>query len=237
MTFGDRLRDRPEHADLRPQVVVLNVQYLHMKNFNYLVIDPGSGQAIIVDPAWQIEKIEHALAEAGAVLSGVLVTHSHLDHINLAGRLSERYDCPIWMSNREIGFSGYSAQRLIGGDGEPWQVGAMRIRPVATPGHTPGSICYLIGHNLFTGDVLFYEGCGICPDVESAHDMFRSLERLKGLIEPHTRVFPGHSYGMPPGQAFSQLLRDNIYLQFRDKESFAAFRLRKLQRLGNLFGQ
>jgi hydroxyacylglutathione hydrolase len=79
----------------------------------------------------------------------------------------------------------------------------MQIRPIATPGHTPGSICYLIGDNLFSGDVLFYEGCGICPDIASAHTMFASLERLKTLLRPETRVYPGHCYGMPPGQPFA----------------------------------
>jgi hydroxyacylglutathione hydrolase len=113
----------------------------------------------------------------------------------------------------------------------------MQIRPLSTPGHTPGCICYLIGDNLFTGDVLFYEGCGMCPDIQSAHAMFWSLQYLKGLLDPRTRVFPGHSYGMPPGQQFAQLLRDNLYLQFSNPESFAAFRLRKLQRPGNIFGQ
>jgi hydroxyacylglutathione hydrolase len=227
---------RPEHRAAEARVVVLSVQRLHMKNFNYLVIDPGSGEAVIVDPAWQIDKIDRALADARAVLSGILVTHSHRDHIDLADPLSQRYGCPIWMSNAEIKFSGYRAERLVGHDGAPWYAGGMKIYPVATPGHTPGSTCYLIGDSLFTGDVLFYEGCGVCGDIESAHAMFDSLQRLKVLLGPETRVFSGHSYGMPPGQRFAQLLKNNIYLQFRDKETFAAFRLRKQQRLGNLFG-
>jgi hydroxyacylglutathione hydrolase len=220
-----------------PRVVELKMQYRHMKNFNYLIIDPGSGQAVIVDPAWQMEVIDRALADAGVVLSGILLTHSHMDHIHLADPLSARYGCPIWMSNAEMEYSRYRAERLIGFDAASWHVGGMRIRPVLTPGHTPGCICYQIGNNLFTGDVLFYEGCGMCPDVESAHAMFCSLQDLKKQVEPETRVFPGHSYGMPPGQPFSQVMRDNIYLHFRDKESFAAFRLRKRQSLGNIFGQ
>ena len=219
------------------RVVTLSMQHLHMKNFNYLVVDPATGKAVIVDPAWQMEKVDRALADAGAVLSGILVTHSHPDHIHLADPLSQRYGCPVWMSRAEIEYSGYRAARLVGHDSTPWCVGAMQVRPIATPGHTPGSICYLIGDNLFTGDVLFYEGCGICPDIASAHIMFASLQRLKALLEPGTRVYPGHCYGMPPGQPFSQLMLDNIYLQFRDKESFAAFRLRKLRRPGSIFGQ
>jgi hydroxyacylglutathione hydrolase len=219
-----------------PRVVVLRMQYLTMTNYNYLVVDPTTRQAVIVDPAWEMHKVERALAQTQSVLAGILVTHSHPDHIHLARPLAARYRCPIWMSKAEISLSGFDAAGLVGIDAVPWYVGAMQIQPLFTPGHTPGCVCYLIGDNLFTGDVLFAEGCGMCPDVAAAHTMFSSLEYLKALIEPHTRVFPGHSYGKPPGQSFAQLLRDNIYLQFSDKESFAAFRLRKVRKMTNVFG-
>ena len=218
-----------------PQVITLRVQNGYLKNYNYLVVDPSSLRAVIVDPAWEIEKIDRAVAEAQAILSGVLLTHSHPDHVNLAKPIAEKYECPIWMSTAEIVASGFDDARLVGIDARPWAVGRMLIEPIFTPGHTPGSTCYLIGENLFTGDVLFAEGCGACPDTEAAYAMFASLKRLKSRVGPQTRVFPGHSYGRPPGQLMSQLQKENIYLQFSDKESFAAFRLRKGQNLTKMF--
>jgi hydroxyacylglutathione hydrolase len=218
-----------------PRVIVLSMRNGSMKNYNYLVVDPSSLHAVIVDPAWEIEKIDRAVADAQATLSGVLVTHSHPDHIHLAKPLAEKYDCPIWMSKVEIAASGFDARQLVGIETSPWAVGQMLIEPIFTPGHTPGSTCYLIGENMFTGDVLFAEGCGMCPDPEAAHAMFWSLERLKARAQPQTRVFPGHSYGQPPGRPMSQLQRENIYLQFSDKESFAAFRLRKGQNTARMF--
>jgi glyoxylase-like metal-dependent hydrolase (beta-lactamase superfamily II) len=225
----------PGHKEVMPRVVVLKMYHQVMKNYNYLVVDPNSRQAVIVDPAWQMEKIAQALMDAQATLSGILITHSHPDHINLAKPLAEDYDCPIWMSKEEIAASGFNARQLVGIDTNPWAVGQMLIDPIFTPGHTPGSICYLIGDNLFTGDVLFAEGCGMCPDTQAAHAMFASLENLKARLKPQTRIFPGHSYGKPPGQVLSQLLRDNIYLQFSDKNSFAAFRLRSGQNRAKMF--
>ncbi len=221
--------------ELIPRVIVLDVRHESMKNFSYLVVDPGSLQAVIVDPAWEIDKIDRALADTKATLRGILVTHSHPDHIDLAKPLAEKYDCPIWMSKAEIVASGFSARQLAGIDMRPWPVGQMLIEPIFTPGHTPGCMCYLIGENLFTGDVLFAEGCGICPDTQAAYAMFASLDQLKTRLEPHTRIFPGHSYGQPPGRPMSQLRRENIYLQFSDKESFAAFRLRSGQDRARLF--
>jgi len=91
------------------------------------------------------------------------------------------------MSKAEIAFSGFSARQLIALDGAPWTVGQMVIEPIFTPGHTPGCVCYLIGDDVFTGDVLFAEGCGICPDVPAAHAMFESLKNLQARLS-HKRA-------------------------------------------------
>jgi hydroxyacylglutathione hydrolase len=221
--------------ELMPRVIVLEMRHQFMKNYNYLVIDRSGGQAVIVDPAWQIDTIEQALMETQARLSGILITHSHFDHIHLAKPMAEKYDCPIWMSKEELAASGFHARQVIAVDTQPWTVGQMLIEPIFTPGHSPGCVCYLIGDNVFTGDVLFAEGCGICPDTRAAHAMFASLQQLKTRLKPHTRIFPGHSYGKPPGQILAQLLRDNMYLQFSDEESFAAFRLRSGQNIARMF--
>ena len=220
-----------------PQVIVLPVSRGLMKNYNYLVVDPPSRQAVIVDPAWQMDIIEAAVTAAGATLRGVLVTHSHPDHIDLARTVAARYRCPIWMSREEAGLSGFSDGRLVelGPQSPSLPVGGLSIQAIMTPGHTPGCLCFKVGDNLFTGDVLFAEGCGMCPSVEAAHAMFGSLQLLKTTLPLHTRVFPGHSYGKPPGQLLSELLKDNIYLQFRDKDSFAAFRMRRGQSRAKMF--
>lgn len=217
------------HDELAPCVFLIKVSHQRMKNNNYLVVDPATHQAVIVDPAWQLEEIQSALARTESTLSGILLTHAHFDHIHLAKPLAELYNCPLWMSRQEIDASGFDARHLVAIDETPWLVGQMRIQPILTPGHTPGCVCYLIGDNLFTGDVLFAEGCGICGDIEAAHQMFESLERLKDRVKPHTRIFPGHTYVRPPGQRFSYLLGYNMYLNFSDRDSFAAFRLRKGQ--------
>lgn len=215
--------------DFGAQVVTIEVAHQIMKNNNYLVVDPLSGDALLVDPAWQIDKIEAALLQARARPRGILITHSHFDHIHLAKPLAERYACPIWMSRREIEFSGFAHERLIPIDETPWRIGGLTVEPIATPGHTPGCVCFLIDGHLFSGDVLFAEGCGICRDVESAHAMFDSLERLKRRLTPDTRIYPGHTYVRPPGQSFADVLRCNMYLQFKDPHSFAAYRLRQGQ--------
>lgn len=220
----------------KPKVVVLRMQHHLMINYNYLIVDPVSARAVIVDPAWQMDRIDHALEKESAQLSGILITHSHPDHLNLAGPLADARGCPIWMSSREIDLCGFRHPRLVPITTAPWTIGAMQIEPLWTPGHTPGCLCYLIGDNLFTGDTLFAEGCGICPDLEAAHAMFASLEYLKALITPETRIFPGHSYGTPPGQRFAEVLPNNMYLHFSNRKDFAAFRMRPQKGNLRIFG-
>lgn len=218
-----------------PDVFHIKVSNHKFKNDNYLVVDPESRKAVLVDPAWELGKIEGLLASTHSSLSGILITHAHLDHTNLAKPLSERFNCPIWISERELTTSGFDAKHLKTIDETPWFVGNMCIEPILTPGHTPGSTCYRIGENLFTGDVLFAEGCGICADWSSAYAMYSSLELLKSVIAPGTYIFPGHTYVKPPGQRFSELLNYNIYLNFKDKDSFAAYRMRTGQNVKKLF--
>jgi hydroxyacylglutathione hydrolase len=216
----------PGHA---PSVTLIKVARGAMKNNNYLIVDPLTRQAVLVDPAWEAGKLQAQLTANEASLRGILITHAHFDHIDLAKPLADAHHCPIWMSRQEIDASGFRARQLDVVGERPWQLGSLTITPMLTPGHTPGCTCYQIGDNLFSGDVLFAEGCGICGDVHAAHAMFDSLQLLKQRLQPHSRIFPGHTYVHPPGQRFADVLANNPYLHFRDRHAFAAFRLRKGQ--------
>lgn len=220
---------------VRTRVVVIRTTRGTIANYNYLVVDLETRSAVLVDPSWQPDVIIKAVVDAGARIEGILLTHSHPDHVDLAGTLGEYFACPLWMSRQEIAWSGFNAARLVAIDESPFMVGAMTVRPMHTPGHTPGCMCYRIGDDLFTGDVLFAEGCGICPDVDGAHEMFESLGRIRRDVSDTTRIYPGHSFGLQPGQAFATLKRENIYLQFGNRDDFAAFRLRKGQSRSKLF--
>ncbi len=87
-----------------PRVIVLHMHDGPMKNCSYLVFDPSSLRAVIVDPAWEIEKIERAVADTEALLSDVLVTHSHPDHIHPAN-VEREYLSAVFQSRVLRGFS------------------------------------------------------------------------------------------------------------------------------------
>ena len=91
-------------------------------------------------------------------------------------------------------------------------------------------MCFLIDHYLFTGDTLFAEGCGECKDKgANPDDLYHSLQKLKNQIDQDTRIFPGHSFGIPIGRFFSEVNKKNIYLQLESKELFIKYRFRKIK--------
>ena len=212
-------------------VHTLKVSRLLLKNYNYLIVDDHSRDAVLIDPAWELDTLENAIKEHQAVLTAVLVTHSHFDHANLCGTLAKRWRVPAFMNRIEIDYYNYHCDGLTPIDSEePFYCGTLRVMPHFTPGHTKGGICYQLEDALFTGDTLFIEGCGICSGRGAdPYAMFDSLQTLKRRLPETTRIFPGHSFGQPCGKPFSFLLTDNIYLQFERADPFVAFRMRKHQ--------
>lgn len=217
-------------------VYPLKVTKLFFKNYCYLVVHSATKEAVLIDPAWEIDKIEHQMQLQEAQLKAVLLTHHHIDHINLAESFARKYNVPVRMSKIEIEEYGFSCSNLIPIECPDSLVfGTLNVWPFFTPGHTKGAICYFIENNLFTGDTLFIEGCGICTGREACpSQMFDSLSYLKKTLPQTTYIYPGHSYGKEPGQAFKELLENNIYLHFTNREQFIAFRMRPHQK--GLFG-
>jgi len=202
------------------------------KNYCYLIVHPETREAILIDPAWEIDKIEYQISICEAQLKAILLTHHHIDHVNLADFFANRYNIPVRISRIEMDFYGFSCRHLVPiNHPDELTFGQIRVRPIFTPGHTKGAICYWIEGALFTGDTLFIEGCGMCFGYGSnPSEMFDSLSYLKKTIFPEVHIYPGHSYGQEPGHSFAHLLENNIYLGFKNREDFIAFRMRKNQR-------
>ena len=209
----------------------LKVSNLFFKNYSYLIVDSASQTAVIVDPAWQKKIIDQKLRQHNATLAAVLLTHSHFDHGNLAPQLVDEHNCVVMMSKIEIDYYGYRSRNLQAiEDFTSFSLGGTQILPILTPGHTKGSLCYLIEENLFTGDTLFSEGCGMCwGKGADPYAMYDSIQYLKGALKMSTRIYPGHSYGEKPGQTFGKLMKNNIYLLIKDREFFVKFRMRDNQ--------
>lgn len=182
-----------------------------MVNFVYLVGDRATGEAVAIDPAYAVADIVAVADRDGMRITGVLATHHHPDHVggsmmgySIQGvqELLELVDVPIHVNRHEAAsvrhVTGVPATDVVTHDGgDVLQVGAVDVQLLHTPGHTPGSQCFLLDNLLVSGDTLFIEGCGRTdlPGGDTAA-MYESLQRLAGLPDDVV-VYPGHRYSAP----------------------------------------
>ncbi|HEY2332761.1 MAG TPA: MBL fold metallo-hydrolase [Acidimicrobiales bacterium] len=205
-----------------------------MVNFAYLIGDRASGQAVVVDPAYRVGELVELAAADGLRIVGALVTHHHPDHVggsmggwSLEGvaELLGQGGGPIHVHRDEAEFvqkvTGASASDLAVHDsGDVVDVGDVRIELLHTPGHTPGSQCFLVDGMLVAGDTLFIEGCGRTDFPGSDPSaMFDSLQRLASLPD-ETVLYPGHRYSLPSSGTMAAIKEMNVVYRTGDREQW-----------------
>lgn len=160
---------------------------------SYAVI--SGGEAVVVDPSRAIEIYESFLARVGARLAQVLDTHVHADHISGGPALAAKLGAGYFVSAGG-GFDLRQRTSLLK-DGDEVRFGKTFLRVVAAPGHTPGSVCYLVAERyLLSGDTLFKNSVGR-PDlgghvIEWSQDLFRTLRERIALLDESILVLPAH---------------------------------------------
>ena len=205
-----------------------------MVNFVYLIGDTQTRECIIVDPAYAVHEIAEIVETDDMNLVGALGTHYHPDHgggkmmgWNIEGisSLLERNEIPIHIQKSEMEWvtktTGVSSTHLTAHEGgDVVQVGEIAITLLHTPGHTPGSQCFLVDGKLVSGDTLFLEGCGR-TDLPGSNpeDMYDSLNMLATLPND-TIVYPGHRYSDPAFLAMGQVRETNYVFKPTSKEGW-----------------
>lgn len=195
-----------------------------VNNYVHLVINRTLREGIIIDPAWDVEKIIHSVKKADINLKGIFLTHSHQDHSNLAETISNIYQCPVYMSKREIEYYKFNCNNLVAVDDmEVITLAGMKCICILTPGHTAGGMCYKIEDSLFTGDTIFIRSCGFCNCKGSNPDeMFESVKKIKVYIEGGGKIYPGH-YFEGDFEYEKDVLNRNIYFHIQRKDLFMKF--------------
>jgi glyoxylase-like metal-dependent hydrolase (beta-lactamase superfamily II) len=218
------------------QVAVVHPVAGQMRNFMYLIGDPATHEALVVDPAWDVGGLLTIAEQDGYRVTGALVTHYHQDHVGGSmfgleieglATLLGRSDggVPIYVNKHEAdglkrvtGVSDSDLRKMD--DGDTTKLGEREIRFLHTPGHTPGSQCFLVEGALVAGDTLFVNGCGRVDLPGSDPDaMYRSLGKL-GKLPPETVLFPGHHYGPTQTSTIEHELRHNFYLRMPSLEDW-----------------
>jgi len=185
-----------------------------MDNFSYLLWDDGTKDAVLIDPAWQPEKLAEFIGHEKLILHAVLLTHAHPDHVNgVSFFTSGKSDLPVYLHEGDYHMLEAKPPVLLPvTDGENIEAGALKIGVLHTPGHTPGSVCYQAGGGVYTGDTLFVGECGRMDlpgsSAEALYDSFVKLSRMPDA----EAVYPGHSYNGDKS-TFGVQKEYNLYLK------------------------
>jgi glyoxylase-like metal-dependent hydrolase (beta-lactamase superfamily II) len=221
-----------------------------MINFVYLVADDVSREAVLVDPAWDIDGLVVRVAREGYTLVGALATHYHPDHVGgdlwglqvdgiarLAAvapqaRVHAHADDAPWIERvTEVP----AKDLVLHAGGDALALGAVKIEFVHTPGHTPGSTCFLVSDPttaadrpgsveqpaLVSGDTLFVQGCGRVDLPGSDPDeMYRTLTQRLAKLPATTILYPGHDYGPTPTSTLARERAANPSLRLDSLEAW-----------------
>ncbi|HBH96214.1 MAG TPA: MBL fold hydrolase [Candidatus Omnitrophica bacterium] len=193
-----------------------------MQNFVYLLGDPTTHEAAVVDPGWEVPAILRSAQEDGYRLTKVILTHSHFDHIMGLEALLQTHDIPVHIHAAEATALKIDPSSVKPVDaGQVIQVGALAVTLIHTPGHTPGSQCLLAGDRLLTGDTLFIRACGRC-DLPGGDPraLYHSLTNTLSKLDDSTAVYPGHNYAEAPTSTVGQENQQNPFLRLPTVEDF-----------------
>ena len=124
-----------------------------MQNLIYVIWDIETKLTALIDPAWDLTNVNSFIKKNGLTLDKILLTHSHHDHVNSIDGILTDHDVQIHINKKEKLFWEKTYDNFYTNDGDDLIIlGETQIRTMHTPGHTPGSACYLIGKNLIAGD-------------------------------------------------------------------------------------
>ena len=199
-----------------------------MANFIYLIGDDEEHVCMVVDPAWDIPGILQFIELEDMRLIGALVTHYHPDHIggdifghSISGLAELSTICPVKVHvnyeeshgvKQVTGLSDSDLERHRGGDSI--SIGSIDVKFLHTPGHTPGSQCFLAESALVSGDTLFIGGCGrVDLPGGNPDQMYHSLTQVLAKLPENTILYPGHNYAAKETSTIGDEKKQNYYMK------------------------
>jgi hydroxyacylglutathione hydrolase len=206
-----------------------------MANFVYLVGDPETHKAAVVDPAWDVAAIVNFAQDEGYEIDKILISHYHQDHLggammgqNIQGaaNLLELIKAKVYVNKNEADgvkrVSGLSDSDLLKVEaGDVAKIGNLEVKFLHTPGHTPGSQCFLVAGNLISGDTLFVNSCGrVDLPGSDPKAMYYSLNHTLRNLDDSTVVYPGHAYSSESSTTIADQKRHNMYMRFNNLDDF-----------------
>jgi hydroxyacylglutathione hydrolase len=211
------------------RVIIKQVKVGAFQVFAYIVACPETRKAVVIDPAGEEQKLLSLIKEEAFLIEHILDTHGHADHVLANEPLKNALSVPTCMHELEIQFFSQTEVRDLTAkelglqppdpadvplrDGDVFKVGTLEIKVIHTPGHTPGSVCYFVEGNLFTGDTLFVGAAGRTDLTGGSLEMLLdSIENKILTLPKETVIWPGHDYGDTPTSTLGREMDENPYI-------------------------
>lgn len=190
-----------------------------MQNFTYILEDEQTGEAVVIDPSWDLDLILDVLEKNNLKLIYVINTHHHFDHTIGNEAITKRTNSKIIQHK-----SSTLKHDLTTSDGDKIRFGSSELTVVHTPGHSKDSICLVGNGKIFTGDTLFVGNCGR-TDLPggSARELYHSLFDVIYKMDENLILYPGHNYGNSPTSSIGKEKKANFVLQPRTENEFLEF--------------
>jgi glyoxylase-like metal-dependent hydrolase (beta-lactamase superfamily II) len=208
-----------------------------MVNFVYVIGDRDTGDALVVDPAYAVGELVDLVEADGMSVTGVLATHYHPDHIggDMMGHsiegvreLLDRVGVKIHVQRDEVEWvkrvvEVSDSDLAVHDGGDLVNVGAIGIELIHTPGHTPGSQCFLVDDRLVAGDTLFLDGCGRTdlPGGDPAA-LYQSLTQRLAKVPDRAVLYPGHLYSVASSATMAATREQNYVFKPASIEQWMA---------------
>jgi len=205
-----------------------------MQNFVYLIGSKETRKVAVVDAAWEIDRILRIAAADEMEITHAFVTHTHPDHVGgrFAGveiegvtELLSKCKAKVVVHKAEAEFlKSLSASDMIKAEsGDKIDVGGVEVQLLHTPGHTPGSQCFLVDNRIVSGDTLFIGACGrVDLPGSNPEQMYYSLTQKLMALPDDMILFPGHNYSATPTSTMGEQKKTNPYLRFTSLKQFLA---------------
>ena len=195
---------------------VHQVEVGNMANFTYILEDEESGEAIIVDPSWNLDEIQKEIVRRDLKVKYIVNTHHHFDHTLGNEAMASETKAKILQHQAS------SLKHDISlSDGEKIKFGNSELQVFHTPGHSKDSICLVGDNKIFTGDTLFVGNCGrVDLPGGSAVELYHSLFDILWKMDENLVLYPGHNYGSTITSTIGKEKQSNFIFQKRSEKEF-----------------
>ena len=198
---------------------VHQIEVGNMQNFTYILEDEETGEAIIIDPSWDLEKIQKVIERNNLKVKYIVNTHYHFDHTIGNEFLAKVTNAKIIQHEASTIKNDI---RLSNND--KISFGKSQLTVIHTPGHSKDSICLVGDGKIFSGDTLFVGNCGrVDLPGGSARELYHSLFDVISRLNEDLILYPGHNYGTSTSSTLGKEKRTNFVLQPKTELEFTEF--------------